>query len=89
MRIRHFGFLANRCKKENIIKCRRILGQNNIPEPLPNKSLKEVMLKLTGLDISVCPFCKKGTLKKAFEIQTQTGPGFFERLNLNILKNTS
>ncbi len=89
MRIRHFGFLANRCKKENIIKCRKILGQNSIPEKLPNKSVKEVMLKLTGLDISVCPFCKKGNLKKAFEIEKHTGPGFFERLNLKALKNTS
>lgn len=89
MRIRHFGFLANRCKKENIIKCRKILGQNSIPEKLPNISVKEVMLKLTGLDISVCPFCKKGNLKKAFEIEKHTGPGFFERLNLKALKNTS
>ena len=89
MRIRHCGFLANRCKKGDLLKCRKILGQNNIPDNLSNKSAKELMLELTGLDISTCPFCKKGKLNKMLKIPEQTGPGFFERLNLTTLKNTS
>ncbi len=89
MRIRHFGFLANRSKKNNMIKCRTILGQDNAPEKTPNKSVKELMQDLTGLNISQCPFCKNGDLKKSLKIKRQTGPGFFERLNLTILKDTS
>jgi len=89
MRIRHCGFLANRCKKGDLLKCRKILGQNNIPDNLSNKSAKELMLELTGLDISTCPFCKKGKLNKMLKIPEQTGPGFFERLNLTTLKDTS
>ena len=88
MRIRHCGFLANRCKKDNLLKCRNILGQDNIPEK-SNKSIKELMLELTGQDIFTCPFCKKGKLKKMHKIPEQTGPGFFERLNLTALQNTS
>ena len=88
MRIRHCGFLANRCKKNNLLKCRNILGQDNIPEK-SNKSIKELMLELTGQDISTCPFCKKGKLKKMYKIPEQTGPGFFERLNLTALQDTS
>jgi len=88
MRIRHCGFLANRCKKGNLLKYRKILGQNNIPEK-SNKSVEELMLELTGLDISKCPFCKKGKLNKMLKIPEQTGPGFFERLNLTSLKDTS
>ncbi|MBU0466014.1 MAG: IS91 family transposase [Proteobacteria bacterium] len=89
MRIRHSGFLANRCKKGNLLKCRKILGQETIPDNLSNKSPKDLMLDLTGLDISTCPFCKKGKLNKMLKIPEQTGPGFFERLNLTSLKNTS
>ena len=88
MRIRHSGFLANRCKKENLLKCRKILGQDNISDNLSNKSVKELMLELTGQDISTCPFCKKGKLKKMLKIPEQTGPGFFERLNLTTMKDT-
>jgi hypothetical protein len=88
MRIRHCGFLANRCKKDNLLKCRNILGQDNMPEK-SNKSIKELMLELTGQDISTCPFCKKGKLKKILKIPEQTGPGFFERLNLTTFKDTS
>ena len=89
MRIRHSGFLANRCKKGNLLKCRKILGQNTIPDNLSNKSVKDLMLDLSGLDISTCPFCKKGKLNKMLKIPEQTGPGFFERLNLTSLKNTT
>lgn len=87
MRIRHCGFLANRCKKNDLLKCRKILGQNNIPEKQSNKSVKELMLELTGQDISTCPFCKKGKLQKMHKIPEQTGPGFFERLNLTTIKD--
>ena len=88
MRIRHSGFLANRCKKKDLLKCRKILEQDNIPEKQSNKSVKELMLELTGKDISTCPFCQKGKLQKMFKIPEQTGPGFFERLNLTHMKDT-
>ena len=88
MRIRHCGFLANRCKKDHLLKCQKILKQDNIPEK-SNKSIKELMLELTGQDISTCPFCKKGKLKKMLKIPEQTGPGFFERLNLTMIKDTT
>ena len=77
MRIRHCGFLANRCKKLNLLKCRKIFGQDKTPDNLSNKSVEELMLELTGQDISTCPFCKKGKLNKILKIPEQTGPGFF------------
>jgi hypothetical protein len=88
MRIRHSGFLANRCKKKDLLKCRKILEQDNISEKLSSKSVKELMFELTGQDISTCPFCKKGKLNKMLKIPEQTGPGFFERLNLTTMKDT-
>ncbi len=68
MRIRHFGALANRCKKQNIQRIREL---NGVSETLTDKSKKntqELMLELTGIDIAICPCCKNGTMKVIAEI---------------------
>lgn len=68
VRVRHYGFMANRCKKENIKKCRVLLGlSDELPEKI-KKSVQEMMLKLTGVDITVCPCCKKGTMRIVGEV---------------------
>lgn len=68
VRIRHFGFLANRYKKVNIQKCRELIDNTQQPLKCPEKTTQELMLQLTGVDISVCPCCKKGTLRIIREI---------------------
>lgn len=63
MRIRHFGFLANRSKKKNLGRCRELLGLSpELPQP-SKKTTHELMLELAGIDVTKCPFCKKGTMK--------------------------
>ncbi len=58
MRIRHFGFFANRVKKEMIRICRTLLeGTADLPEQV-EKTLQELMLALTGTDITRCPVCQ-------------------------------
>jgi Putative transposase/Transposase zinc-binding domain len=62
MRIRHFGFLANRSKKQALAQCRNLL---NIDPPLPQRpdeSTKDLLLKITGVDLSRCPCCHQGTM---------------------------
>ncbi len=62
VRIRHFGFLTNRYKKENIQHCREIIGYSQqIPETT-EKNYQQRMLELTGIDITLCPCCKKGSM---------------------------
>jgi hypothetical protein len=62
MRIRHFGFLANRCKRPNLSRCRQLLGlPPRVPAPL-EKSTQDLLLELTGIDLSRCPRCQKGTM---------------------------
>jgi len=62
VRIRHFGFLANRYKKENIQHCRELIGHSEqIPETT-EKNYQQRMLELTGIDITLCPCCKKGSM---------------------------
>ena len=62
MRIRHFGFLANRAKKQALPQCRKLLGLNPALPEIPKKSPQDLMLELTGTDISRCPNCKQGTM---------------------------
>ena len=62
MRVRHFGFLANRSKKQNLARCRELFGIEPQPNRTPKKSAREVMLEVTGFDVALCPVCKVGTL---------------------------
>jgi hypothetical protein len=73
VRIRHYGFLANRNRKANL---NRIRGLLKLPHQLFGKiatSLKDMMLKLTGTDITKCPCCKKGRMQRVAEIPICSG----------------
>jgi hypothetical protein len=61
VRVRHFGFLANR-SKSLLSKCRQLLDLSPAVPKLPQRPVHELMLQLTGIDITRCPLCQKGTL---------------------------
>ncbi len=65
MKIRHFGFLANACKKKNLECIHEQLGVPFEDSELQKETAQEMMLKLTGEDISLCPRCGKGHLIRA------------------------
>jgi hypothetical protein len=67
MRIRSFGFLANRIKKQSLSRIRGVLGQKP-PEQPAAKTSRELLLELTGVDIVCCPECGKGHMKTVSEI---------------------
>ena len=68
MRIRHYGFLANRCKKHNLARCRELLNLcPELPE-IPEQTFQDKMLQLTGKDITLCPCCKQGRMKCIMEL---------------------
>jgi hypothetical protein len=62
MRIRHFGFLANRAKKHSLPQCRKLLGLNPALPEIPQTSAQELLRELTGIDLSRCPCCHEGTM---------------------------
>ena len=62
MRIRHFGFLANRAKKHALPQCRKLLGLNPALPEIPQRSALELMRELIGVDLSRCPCCQEGTM---------------------------
>jgi hypothetical protein len=62
MRIRHFGFLANRSKKQTLAQCRKLLKLDRALPQIPKESAKDVLLRITGIDLSCCPSCRQGTM---------------------------
>ncbi len=64
VRIRHYGFLANRCKKDDLTRCRELLGLSSEPPRIPEETAQEKMLRLTGVDVTECPRCKQGRMRR-------------------------
>jgi hypothetical protein len=63
MRIRHFGILANRTKRATLDRCRQLLAAPAPPaaiaEPLAN-----LVLRITGLDLTRCTVCGLGRMQR-------------------------
>jgi hypothetical protein len=57
MRLRHYGFLANRHKARTLRQCRTLLGQPAEPPPRSPKSVVQWMQEVTGIDLTQCPHC--------------------------------
>jgi Putative transposase/Transposase zinc-binding domain len=62
MRIRHFGFLANRSKKQALAQCRKLLKFAPALPQSPVLAAKDLLLKFTSVDLSRCPCCHEGTM---------------------------
>ena len=62
MRIRHFGLLANRSKKLALAQCRKLLDLDPALAQPPLLSAKDLLLKITGVDLSRCPCCCEGRM---------------------------
>lgn len=59
VRIRHYGLLACRCKKDKISLCRNLLGCEQYISKLRGKTVAEKLLILYHLDITKCKCCGK------------------------------
>jgi len=62
MKIRYFGFLSNKKKQTSIALIRRLVGRKITLPERKKENVRELMLRLTGKDIALCPHCKKGIL---------------------------
>jgi hypothetical protein len=67
VRIRYCGFLAN-CHRKEYLKTIRNLMSVSAPPEKEAASLEEIMLQLTGTDITICPCCSKGKMEFFAEI---------------------
>jgi hypothetical protein len=70
MRIRGFGFLANACKAKKVKMIQEQLHYQP-KKSIKGRSVAERMLELTGQDITLCPLCQMGHLKRISDIPSQ------------------
>jgi hypothetical protein len=66
VRIRHFGLLANRNRKENIELCRKILGGGKtvVKENVQKETWQEQLLRICRIDVLTCPVCQNGKMSR-------------------------
>jgi hypothetical protein len=72
VRIRHYGLLANPIRRERIARCRELLAvppADVSADRMPSKKTRseeetwlELLFRLTGKDLSVCPRCREGKM---------------------------
>jgi hypothetical protein len=76
-RIRYYGFLANRYRKQKLALCRRLL---NMPPPEPHcdgeKDYRDRYEELTGRSLKICAVCHRGQMliTEVFEATTIRPP---------------
>jgi len=77
VRIRSYGFLSNRVRKERLALCRRLLGSPNPSRDSSDDNISvPTTLELTESALT-CPACQKGRLVRVETIKPQQ-PGFDE-----------
>jgi hypothetical protein len=63
VKIRYFGFLSHKNKKQAIALIRKLIDPDaQLPEKI-KETIFEMMLRLTSTDITCCPECGKGNMK--------------------------
>ncbi len=62
MKIRYFGFLAHKNKKQAVALIRILIDSNAVLPEKIKETIQETLLRLTGTDITCCPKCLKGKM---------------------------
>ena len=62
MKIRYYGFLAHTNKKTSIPLLRQLIDPNAVFADKITETIDDMMLRLTGTDISTCTHCGKGKM---------------------------
>jgi hypothetical protein len=62
VRIRHYGFLANRNRSGNLASIRQLMRMDEPSDPVVT-TVERIIHQLTGVDITVCPVCQRGKMQ--------------------------
>jgi hypothetical protein len=74
VRIRHYGLLANRSRTKSLSRCRTLLGAEDPPAPRAQESVRDKLLRLTEIDLTLCPACREGRMRVIAELEKLTSP---------------
>jgi len=77
MKIRYFGFLSNKKKQISVSLIQRLIGLKIKAPEKRKESVQEMMLRLTGKDITLCPHCKKGLFITVSQLAKRREKGGF------------
>ena len=74
-KVRAYGWLSPRNKKSSLTAIRAFLGASLPPTPPENETPIERILRLTGIDVTLCPICGAGHLTCIGELpRARDGP---------------
>ena len=62
MKIRYFGFMFHRERHKNIELIRQFIDPDRQYDEKTEETVQEIMLRLTDVDITLCPHCQKGRM---------------------------
>jgi hypothetical protein len=88
VRIRYYGFLSNRNRRQKLALCRRLLGLADKPSICslqPAQQGPDAPLQLE--DFTLCPLCKKGHMLHVETIKPQ--PGWALKLAASLVHDSS
>jgi hypothetical protein len=65
VKIRHYGLLANRCRREKIERAKKLLKVETTAASREQKAetWQERLLRMTGFDVTRCPNCKERSMR--------------------------
>jgi Putative transposase/Transposase zinc-binding domain len=70
-RMRHYGFLSNRVKEQQLSRCRTLLGQVPTQAVALPPTAPALLLRLTGQDVTRCPQCGQGSMVRVQRLPKQ------------------
>jgi predicted Zn-ribbon and HTH transcriptional regulator len=62
VKMRYFGFMFHRDKQKNIELIRKLVDAVTVFTEKVEETVQQIMLRLTGVDITLCPNCGKGRM---------------------------
>lgn len=62
MRIRHYGWMANRNRKQNVSRCRRLLGQSILVQQPEHVIVADAIEN--DSNSATCPICREGSIRR-------------------------
>ncbi len=73
-RMRHYGFLSNRAKEQQLARCRTLLSPTEPPAVALPATAPAVLLWLTGQDVTRCPQCGQGHMVRTQRLLKEPRP---------------
>jgi hypothetical protein len=72
-RIRHYGFLGARVRREKLARCRQALAMPPVPPALTRRrDYRDVYEALTGVSLRLCPVCQHGQMRRVATLPRDT-----------------